>query len=189
MFQYRPSDKQIKQLDSLLAILRECRRLGIRVWVVGGYGLDALYGALTRDHGDFDLFIKEESKDKFIQIINRHGYKYTPQKVGEVGKSVFRNPSLSPSFKLELGTIEQAEELLQKLDITTDTALFTPEKPLGSLRNQPIWTPTLEGFKKMIEINDQLANKDGGDEYPYRGWQEKILMVLERRERSKSGNV
>jgi len=179
MFQYSPSNEQIRQLDSLLAILAECRRFGIRVWVVGGYGLDALYGALTRDHSDFDLFIREESEEKFIQIARKYGYKPTSRKVGEVGKSIFVNPALSPSFRLELGTIEQAEKLLRKLNISVDISLFTPEKPLGRLRDQSIWTPTLEGLKKMIEINDKLAKKAGGDEYPYRDWQKKILMVLE----------
>lgn len=177
IFNYRPSDEQLKQLDSLLAILAECDQLGIRAWVVGGYGLDALYGALTRDHGDFDLFIKEESKDKFIQIIRRHGYQYTPQKVGAVGKTVFRNPSLSPDFRLELGTIEQAKKLLQKLNIIKDSTLFVPKRPLGSLQGQPIWTPTREGFKKIIEINDQLLKKDN----PHRDWHKKILMGLEKK--------
>lgn len=181
VFNYHPSHKQLRQLNSLMEILTECRKLKIRVWITGGYGLDALYGALTRDHGDFDLFVKEKSKDRFIQIIRSFGYQYTPQKVGAVGKAVFRNPSLSPDFRLELGTIEQAKKLLQKLNITENVALSAPEKPLGSLGGQPIWTPSLEGFKKLIRINDRLLEKDGKDEYPHRDWQKKILMVLERR--------
>jgi len=177
-FSYLPSDEQLRQLDSLLVILAECHRLGIRAWVTGGYGLDALYGTLTRAHGDFDLFIKEESKDKFIRIIKKHGYQHTPRKVGAVGKVVFKNPSLPPDFRLELGTIEQAEKLLRKLNIIENISSLAPENPLGNLRGQPIWTPTLEGFKKMIEINDQLAKKNSEDRYPYRDWQKKILAAL-----------
>ena len=67
IFNYHPSDEQLRKLNSLLAILVKCHQLGIRVWVTGGYGLDALYGTLTRDHNDFDLFINPVSqKSRYV---------------------------------------------------------------------------------------------------------------------------
>lgn len=175
--EYTPSEEQSRRLDSLLLMLLKCEEQGVIVWVLGGYGLDALYGQLTRDHGDFDLYIAEKNKNEFIRVIESLGYQPTDEKVGAVGKCVYRNPSFSSDFRLEFTTIEQGMRLLK----LKDTASFVPDKPLGRLREQAIWTPTLVGFKKIIEINDALARRDSWGVYPHCAWEKWILQALEKK--------
>jgi len=173
---YQPSKEQLKRLRSLLDISSECQKQGITVWVFGGYGLDALYGKLTRDHRDFDLYVKEGSEEKLVEIIKKLGYYLTPEKIGTVEKIVYRNKNLSSDFRLEYGTLEK----IKKLTSAENLELLVPEKPLGKLQGQPIWTPTVEGFKRIIEINNRFAAKDKWEEYPYREWQIGIMKAIEK---------
>jgi lincosamide nucleotidyltransferase A/C/D/E len=46
---------------SLLEILQLLEEAGIRVWLDGGWGIDALIGEQTRPHGDLDIII--DSRD------------------------------------------------------------------------------------------------------------------------------
>ena len=57
---YTPSKEQLKQLEILFELIDKCKEKEIEIWIVGGYGLDALYGSLTRDHGDIDLIVWEK---------------------------------------------------------------------------------------------------------------------------------
>lgn len=180
-FKYQPSPKQQKQLHCLLRIINSCDTSNIRLLVVGGYGLDALYGRLTRDHNDFDLFVYEQSKAKFITIIQNIGFSPTDELVGEVGKSVYVNNNFSPELRLEFGTIEQGMQLIKKLDLKINLSFSIPATPFGVLSGQPILTPTLDQFKKLIEINNYLAIQNNQIKYPHQKWQQKILQALEQK--------
>lgn len=173
---YSPSEEQSKRLESLLAVSSECQKQGIIVWVFGGYGLDALYGKLTRDHRDFDLYVEGNLEEKFIEIIKKLGFYLTPEKAGTIEKIVFKNKNLSSDFRLEYGTLEKIKKLVPDENL----ALLIPKEPSGKLHGHPIWTPTSEGFKKIIEINNQFAVKDKWEEYPYREWQIKIMRAMEK---------
>ena len=41
---------------------------GIRSWVIGGWGIDALVGKLTRDHHDLDLFVLDEDLRAMLEL-------------------------------------------------------------------------------------------------------------------------
>ena len=71
---YAPSEAQMKQAQALIALIRRCDQEDLPVCVFGGYGLDALYGRLTRDHDDFDLLIRAASQPRFVQILEALGY-------------------------------------------------------------------------------------------------------------------
>src|SRR3989344_7941728 len=171
---YKPSITQQIQIDLLLSSLSKCAALGIKVWVVGGYGLDALYGKLTRDHGDFDLYLCKSSIDRFIKTIKSFGFYPTSEKVGTVQKAVYKHKSLPSNFKLEFTSIEQAQEKLKEFNIKQ----FTSHKPLGMFMGYPIWTATLDEFIKIIEINDKLSIEHKRKKYPHRNWQKEILTAL-----------
>lgn len=47
---YIPSPTQVQQVQARIALLKQCDAADIIVSIFGGYGLDALYGRLTRDH-------------------------------------------------------------------------------------------------------------------------------------------
>ena len=170
---YKPSKQQQKQLKFLLDILTKCEQENIITWVLGGYGLDALYGRLTRDHKDFDLHIYKKDKEKFIEIIKSLGYCHTFEKVGEVGKEVYKHADLPNTFSIELGIIERGQELVRNLGFK----LNIPQQPLGNLNGHSIWTQDLAGFRTIIDINNKLANKNSS--YLHLQWQKEILGALE----------
>jgi lincosamide nucleotidyltransferase A/C/D/E len=55
-----------EQVAELYARLDE---RGIRAWVGGGWGVDALVGRVTRDHGDLDVAVDAEQLDPFLALL------------------------------------------------------------------------------------------------------------------------
>lgn len=47
------------------AILRDLEASGIRFWVRGGWGVDALLGRSTREHHDLDLLLRVDDLPAF----------------------------------------------------------------------------------------------------------------------------
>ncbi|CAM5258858.1 Lincosamide resistance protein [Streptomyces tendae] len=45
--------------DDVLSILTVLRRVGVDIWIGGGWGIDALVGKQTRPHRDLDLMHRE----------------------------------------------------------------------------------------------------------------------------------
>lgn len=47
----------------------------IKVWFDGGWGVDALLGQQTRNHGDLDIVVQEKDIKKLREIFDKNGYK------------------------------------------------------------------------------------------------------------------
>jgi lincosamide nucleotidyltransferase A/C/D/E len=47
---------------------------GVRVWVDGGWGIDALLGRQTRPHKDFDAIAAFEDLPALTQLLHSHGF-------------------------------------------------------------------------------------------------------------------
>jgi lincosamide nucleotidyltransferase A/C/D/E len=45
----------------VIEIYTELERLGVRIWIDGGWGVDALLGRQTRPHADLDIAVEENS--------------------------------------------------------------------------------------------------------------------------------
>ena len=71
---YIPTEEQKKHSDFLLDVCDTCEERGITISVFGGYGLDGLYGNVTRDHGDFDFGVMEEHEDEFVKYVEGLGF-------------------------------------------------------------------------------------------------------------------
>jgi lincosamide nucleotidyltransferase A/C/D/E len=57
------------------ADLYELLRLrGIRCWVMGGWGVDALLGAQTREHHDLDVLVLREDLPALAGLFRDHGF-------------------------------------------------------------------------------------------------------------------
>ena len=68
--------------QTLLAVIGVLEAEGIDVWLDGGWGVDALLGHQTREHGDLDLVVELDRASRVIELLDagvlpRHG---TPPK-------------------------------------------------------------------------------------------------------------
>lgn len=62
------------QLSEVGSILAGLRAAGCRVWVGGGWGVDALVGQQTRPHRDLDLAVDAGDEGRAILVLERRGY-------------------------------------------------------------------------------------------------------------------
>ena len=60
----------VEIIDALAAV-------GVRSWVVGGWGVDALAERVSRTHRDLDLMILAEDLDAAVDVLVRSGYAVT----------------------------------------------------------------------------------------------------------------
>jgi len=49
--------------------------LGIKIWIDGGWGVDALLGKQTRPHEDLDIAIQQKDVPKLCKLLESEGYK------------------------------------------------------------------------------------------------------------------
>jgi lincosamide nucleotidyltransferase A/C/D/E len=72
-------------LDDVLFVLRLADRVGARLWIDGGWGVDALMGGQTRGHGDLDVAIEARHLGPFLAGLSDHGF----VRVGEDGATAW----------------------------------------------------------------------------------------------------
>ena len=77
----------------VVALLKEAERLGITVWVGGGWGIDALIGSQTRPHNDVDIYIEKKNADGLIQMLTARGYSEIKMEYTTESHTVWQNPS------------------------------------------------------------------------------------------------
>ena len=49
--------------------------LGVKIWIDGGWGVDALLGEQSRPHKDLDIAIQHEDLPKLREVLQERGYK------------------------------------------------------------------------------------------------------------------
>ena len=60
--------------DQVIEVLDGLDRAGVRHWVAGGWGVDALVGSETRPHRDLDLAVDAEDLDACMATLADLGY-------------------------------------------------------------------------------------------------------------------
>jgi len=60
--------------DVVLAIIGALQAAGLRCWISGGWGVDALAGKRTRIHRDLDLVVEDRDIQRAIEILADLGY-------------------------------------------------------------------------------------------------------------------
>jgi lincosamide nucleotidyltransferase A/C/D/E len=58
----------------VLAVLDLAERAGARLWIDGGWGVDALLGGQTREHGDLDVAVEARHLGAFREALSDNGY-------------------------------------------------------------------------------------------------------------------
>ena len=58
--------KRVYAMDAgdALEVLDALARAGVPSWLVGGWGVDALLGTVTRTHGDADVLVEDSSEGR-----------------------------------------------------------------------------------------------------------------------------
>jgi lincosamide nucleotidyltransferase A/C/D/E len=60
--------------DDVIRIYRRLSRHGIRVWLTGGWGIDALLGEQTRSHKDLDAIMLLDDVFRMSELMGRAGF-------------------------------------------------------------------------------------------------------------------
>jgi len=58
----------------VVSFYNDIDRLGIEIWVNGGWGVDALMGMQTRSHEDLDIFIQQKDIPGILDYLKAQGY-------------------------------------------------------------------------------------------------------------------
>ena len=59
----------------VLALYRAALAAGVRLWVDGGWCVDALVGEQTREHDDLDVAVDRDDLDLLVGVLNTAGYR------------------------------------------------------------------------------------------------------------------
>ena len=91
-------DVQGKQV---LEVLRAVEARGLRVWLDGGWGVDALLGKQTRDHEDVDIVVELDKVDELARTLGSLGFELVYPFVAGEGQRLFADAGLG-----HLGLVE-----------------------------------------------------------------------------------
>jgi hypothetical protein len=181
---YRPSLKQMKRAEALIDLLRRSDEANAQVSLVGGYGLDALYGQLTRDHHDFDLLVGAESRDAFVKILIDLGYENVPTRSDpRRGKEEYIKRVSEADYEVEFIVFDSAglAYYAKQFGFRPDWTLFFPREPNGQLLGQPIHAATLEGVEIIDRVQAHTAQELGWGAYKHQEHHAMLLDLLRRR--------
>jgi lincosamide nucleotidyltransferase A/C/D/E len=68
-------EKSMMTATDVLDLYNKLDRLGITIWLNGGWGVDANLGKQTRPHGDLDIFIQRNDVAELREFLTERGYK------------------------------------------------------------------------------------------------------------------
>jgi lincosamide nucleotidyltransferase A/C/D/E len=60
--------------ERVLDLLADFERHDIRVWLDGGWAIDALLGTQTRTHDDLDVVSRAEDNERIVDLLNERSY-------------------------------------------------------------------------------------------------------------------
>jgi lincosamide nucleotidyltransferase A/C/D/E len=69
------ADRAVISARDAIAIIGAIEAAGIRCWVDGGWGVDALLGAEQRPHDDIDLVVPLAEADAVLAALDPHGFR------------------------------------------------------------------------------------------------------------------
>jgi lincosamide nucleotidyltransferase A/C/D/E len=64
--------------EGVLEVIKALEGASVRVWVDGGWGVDALLGEQTRDHADLDLILDATDVGRLQEALHPIGYRVQP---------------------------------------------------------------------------------------------------------------
>jgi len=64
----------LMRADDALMVLETLAQAEVPAWVVGGWGVDALAGRVTREHRDLDLAVRADDLERAVAAVEGLGY-------------------------------------------------------------------------------------------------------------------
>jgi lincosamide nucleotidyltransferase A/C/D/E len=61
--------------NDLIRLYTELEKLGITIWIDGGWGVDALLGVQTRPHSDLDIAIEQRNAPALYEFLAARGFR------------------------------------------------------------------------------------------------------------------
>jgi lincosamide nucleotidyltransferase A/C/D/E len=99
--------------ERALALWDLLTQVGVDVWVDGGWGVDALVGEQTREHGDLDLGVARPDLERVIELLAEVGYAVSDDRFVEVTVQLTHTEGhrvdLHPSTPVAGGGTEQLD--------------------------------------------------------------------------------
>ncbi|MEX2162384.1 MAG: hypothetical protein WD751_10790 [Anaerolineales bacterium] len=74
-----PDPKHASSAGDFIALYTALEKLGIDIWLDGGWGVDALLGKQTRPHEDIDIVIQQQDLPKLREHLAREDYTDRPR--------------------------------------------------------------------------------------------------------------
>ncbi|MDP2669540.1 MAG: hypothetical protein Q8O99_00575 [bacterium] len=56
----------------VIGFYSQLENLGIKIWIDGGRGVDALLGKQTRPHGDLDIALQQKDVPEVSEVLETH---------------------------------------------------------------------------------------------------------------------
>ena len=79
------------RIEDASEIIRFALQNGIKVYLDGGWGVDALLGRETRIHNDIDLFVEMRNYHDYIRIIKENGFVEVPMEYTTDNHTVWKD--------------------------------------------------------------------------------------------------
>lgn len=153
--EYFATDVDKHRFDIVKAILAKANDQNIRLSVFGGFGLDGLYGKMTRSHDDLDMFVDDKSYDVLKTMLEELGAELQEE---SAQKTVYTFPEIE-GFKIEFARVSVLSDFT---DIDLDN--FMPEDANALMGGLSFCAPNLTGQQEIIRIQTQRAAEN---DWPY----------------------
>src|SRR6185436_8068291 len=62
--------------EQVVELISDMEDHGVRLWLVGGWGVDALVGEQTRDHHDLDVLVDVIDLERFVERLRELGLEF-----------------------------------------------------------------------------------------------------------------
>jgi len=153
--EYFVTDIDKQRFDIVKAILCKASERNIRVSVFGGFGLDGLYGKMTRSHDDLDMFVEDDKYESLKSLLAEMGADLQEE---SSEKTVCVFPGIE-DFKVEFARASVLREFTEN-----DPTDFMPEEANASIDGVSLCTPNLTGQQEIIRIQTERAAEN---DWPY----------------------
>lgn len=169
---YELSEKEKEHIDLLKSLVSQLKEKGIHYVIAGGYGLDGLYGEVTRDHGDIDMLVEEKDLDALDYVLKEMKFEKVQD---DQWKREYKRSG--DDFKIECSN----PVALQKHGFGSKLTLF-PEKDNAMVEGFSFSVIPLSTVKELDSRQNERARENNWPEYPHSASKERLITQIEQQE-------